>query len=74
MSENAYTFRYHQLLPIGTYVEINGKYDTYGKVYAHLTDPTGNPVHRVRGIGHFLPQGKGAVSASNVCGVQDPVE
>jgi hypothetical protein len=60
MSGNVYQLRYRAVLPIGTYVAVNGPYDKFGVVYDHgkfIGDPDGT-LHLVRGIGSTLPAGK----------------
>ena len=62
MSGNAYTRRYPEIRLVGSYVELNGPHDKYGKIYAViLSDRNSKGIkHMVRGIGSELPQGKHA--------------
>lgn len=62
MSRNAYQFKLKNVLPIGSFVRIEGQYDKFGKVYGHSVDEKGHHhlIHHIRGIGNSLPNGKRA--------------
>jgi hypothetical protein len=66
MSGNAYRFNLTRVLPIGTYVVLNGPYDVFGKVHDHGDETIdGKRMHNIRGIGKKLPKGKFAVNIAS---------
>ena len=75
MSGNPYQFVLKQILPIGTYIHVNGPHDKFGQVYAHGDTVSKNAtIHFIRGIGNELPRGKyaWALEEANETGGKGP--